>query len=71
MRRRVLAVVAAGVLGNLIGSWVAYGIGYYGRVEVLERHGKWLHITPKHLAWADSWFQSSASEDGMLVCRAA
>jgi membrane protein DedA with SNARE-associated domain len=56
-RFTLLAVVAAGVLGNLIGSWVAYGIGYYGRVEVLERHGRWLHITPKHLAWADRWFE--------------
>src|SRR3954468_7603499 len=53
----LFAIVAAGVLGNLIGAWIAYGIGYYGRVEVLERHGKWLHITPKHLAWADRWFE--------------
>jgi membrane protein DedA with SNARE-associated domain len=50
-------VVIAGVLGNLIGSWIAYGIGYYGRVELLEKHGRWLHITPKHLAWADRWFE--------------
>ena len=50
-------VVIAGVAGNLVGSWVAYGIGYCGRVELLEKHGKWLHITPKHLAWADRWFE--------------
>jgi membrane protein DedA with SNARE-associated domain len=50
-------IVAAGVLGNVVGSWVAYGLGYYGRVELLEKHGKWLHITPKHLAWADRWFE--------------
>ena len=25
--------------------------------ELLERHGKWLHITPKHIAWADRWFE--------------
>jgi len=56
-RFSLFAVVAAGVLGNLVGSWIAYGIGYFGRVEVLERHGKWLHITPKHLAWADRWFE--------------
>jgi len=56
-RFSTFSIVAAGVLGNLIGSWVAYGIGYYGRVEVLEQHGKWLHITPKHLAWADRWFE--------------
>ena len=56
-RFTLFEVVAAGVLGNLVGSWIAYGIGYFGRVELLERHGKWLHITPKHLAWADRWFE--------------
>jgi membrane protein DedA with SNARE-associated domain len=50
-------IVFAGVAGNVVGSWVAYAIGYYGRVELLERHGKWFHITPKHLAWADRWFE--------------
>ncbi len=56
-RFTMLEIVLAGVLGNLVGSWIAYGIGYYGRVELLEKHGKWLHITPKHLAWADRWFE--------------
>ena len=50
-------IVLAGVLGNLVGSWIAWGIGWYGRVELLEKHGKWLHITPKHIAWADRWFE--------------
>jgi membrane protein DedA with SNARE-associated domain len=56
-RFTMLEVVLAGVAGNLVGSWIAYGVGYWGRVELLERHGKWLHITPKHLAWADRWFE--------------
>jgi membrane protein DedA with SNARE-associated domain len=50
-------IVLAGVLGNVVGSWIAWGIGWYGRVELLEKHGKWFHITPKHLAWADRWFE--------------
>jgi membrane protein DedA with SNARE-associated domain len=53
----MLEIVAAGVAGNVVGSWIAYGIGYFGRVELLERHGKWLHITPKQIAWADRWFE--------------
>ena len=53
----LLAATAAGVLGNLVGSWIAYAVGYYGRVDVLEKHGKKLHIKPQHLAWADRWFQ--------------
>src|SRR5437667_438056 len=56
-RFTMLEVVVAGVAGNVVGSWIAYGIGYWGRVELLERHGKWLHVKPKHLAWADRWFE--------------
>ncbi len=51
------AVVAVGTVANVVGSWIAYAVGYYGRVDLLEKHGKKLHITPKHLAWADNWFE--------------
>jgi membrane protein DedA with SNARE-associated domain len=53
----LFAAVATGVVANVIGSWIAYAIGYYGRVDVLEKHGKKLHIKPEHLAWADRWFE--------------
>ncbi len=49
-------IIVAGVLGNLVGSWIAYAVGYYGRLELLERHHV-LHINPKHLRWADRWFE--------------
>jgi membrane protein DedA with SNARE-associated domain len=52
----LLGIVAAGVLGNLVGSWLAYGLGRAGRLELVERHGRWLHIQPRHIAWADRWF---------------
>jgi membrane protein DedA with SNARE-associated domain len=32
-------------------------VGYFGRLELVERHGHWLHIKPSQLAWADRWFQ--------------
>ena len=51
------AATAAGVLGNLVGSWIAYGVGYFGRVDILEKHGPKLHIKKSHLEWADRWFQ--------------
>src|SRR3954465_1900013 len=53
----LFAAVTAGVLGNLVGSWIAYGIGYYGRVEALGQDGRKLPIKPAHLAWADRWFE--------------
>src|SRR5919204_2474748 len=37
-RFTLLEIIAAGVAGNVVGSWIAYGIGYYGRVGLLERH---------------------------------
>jgi membrane protein DedA with SNARE-associated domain len=51
------AAVAVGSVANLVGSWVAYAVGYYGRIELLEKHAKVFHITPSHLAWADRWFE--------------
>ena len=57
----LLAVTLVGSVANLIGSWLAYGIGYYGRAELLEKHGRKLHITPKQLRWADDWFERYGS----------
>jgi len=51
----LFGVVAAGVLGNLVGSWIAYAVGYYGRIDLLEKN-KLIHISPRHLKWADDWF---------------
>jgi membrane protein DedA with SNARE-associated domain len=52
----LFGIVAAGVLGNLVGSWIAYAVGYFGRIDLLERN-KLIHISPKHLKWADDWFE--------------
>src|ERR687891_2233175 len=45
----VLAVVATGTFANVVGSWIAYAVGYYGRVDILEKHGRKLYIKPSHL----------------------
>jgi membrane protein DedA with SNARE-associated domain len=66
----IFGVTLAGVLGNLAGSWIAYAVGRAGRVELLERHGRWLHITPERLGRADRWFArygSAAVFFGRLV----
>jgi membrane protein DedA with SNARE-associated domain len=51
----LFGIVAAGVLGNLVGSWIAYAAGYYGRLDLLEKN-RLIHVSPKHLKWADDWF---------------
>ena len=53
----LFAAVAAGSIANLVGSWIAYAIGWYGRVDVLEKHGRKLHIKKSQLEWADRWFE--------------
>jgi membrane protein DedA with SNARE-associated domain len=39
----MFAVVATGTIAN---------------VDILEKHGRKLHIKPSHLAWADRWFEN-------------
>jgi membrane protein DedA with SNARE-associated domain len=51
------AAVAVGSAANVVGSWVAYAVGYYGRIELLERHARIFHVRPSQLAWADRWFE--------------
>src|SRR2546423_1097583 len=52
----LFAITAVGVAGNLVGSWIAYAVGWFGRMELVERHGNRLHVKPSHLEWADRWF---------------
>jgi membrane protein DedA with SNARE-associated domain len=56
----LFGIVAAGVLGNLVGSLIAYAAGYYGRIELLDRN-RLIHINRKHLEWADRWFDRYGS----------
>jgi len=51
-----IAAVTAGVLGNVVGSWVGYGIGHLGRVDLIEKHGKKIGVRTHHLEIADRWF---------------
>lgn len=51
------AAVLVATFANLVGSLIAYAVGYYGRIELLEKHGKVFHITPANLARADRWFE--------------
>jgi membrane protein DedA with SNARE-associated domain len=53
----LLGVVLAGLLGCLVGSWVAYAVGRTGRLELFERHGSKVHMGPDQIARADRWFQ--------------
>ena len=51
-----LGIVLAGVLGTIVGSWVAYAVGRGGRLELFERHGARFHMGPAQIEKADRWF---------------
>jgi membrane protein DedA with SNARE-associated domain len=52
-----IAIALAATLGYLLGSLVGWLIGRWGGRELLERHGRWFHITPGRLDQADAWFR--------------
>ncbi len=56
-RMGLVAAILAGTLGNVVGSWVAWGVGARGGRPFIERHGRYLHVTPKRMALADRWFE--------------
>jgi membrane protein DedA with SNARE-associated domain len=52
-----VAMAGAGTVGYTLGSVLGWAIGLYGGRPYLERHGRWLHITPQKLDKAERWFE--------------
>jgi membrane protein DedA with SNARE-associated domain len=50
-------VVLAGVLGNLVGSWLAYWAGLRGGRPLIDRFGRYLLIRPHEVDRAHAWFE--------------
>ena len=53
----MFGIIVAGVFGDMLGASIAYAIGYWGREELVERHGNKLHISKRRLDRAHSWFE--------------
>ena len=50
-------VGTAGVLGNVVGSWVAYAVGYKTGRELLDRYGKYVLIRSHDIDKAEVWWE--------------
>jgi membrane protein DedA with SNARE-associated domain len=61
-------ILLVGVAGDLAGASVAYAIGYFGRAELVHRHGAKVHITPERLATAERWFKRHGDK-AIPICR--
>src|SRR5438552_3782233 len=51
-----VALVVAGVAGNTGGAIGGWAIGRYGGRPLLERYGRYLHVTPERIDRAERWF---------------
>jgi membrane protein DedA with SNARE-associated domain len=52
-----LAVVVTGIVGNTLGAAGGWWIGVRGGHPLLERYGRYIHITPGRIARAERWFE--------------
>jgi membrane protein DedA with SNARE-associated domain len=52
----LVGVVLAGLAGNLVGSWVAYGVGRAGGRPLLDRYGKYFLLRKGELDRAEVFF---------------
>jgi membrane protein DedA with SNARE-associated domain len=51
-----VVMALAGTLGYLVGAIVGWAIGLYGGRPLLERHGRWFHLSGDKLERAERWF---------------
>jgi membrane protein DedA with SNARE-associated domain len=53
----LVAVVFWAMAGTLIGSWLAYGVGFAGGRPAIDRFGRYLLIRPHEIDRAHDWFE--------------
>ena len=51
-----VVLALAGSLGYLAGALVGWSIGARGGRPLIERHGRWFHISPEAFERAERWF---------------
>ncbi|HJU03212.1 MAG TPA: DedA family protein [Actinomycetes bacterium] len=51
-----VAVGLAGTVGNLVGSWIAWAVGWRGGRPLIERWGRYIFLRQHELDRAEAWF---------------
>jgi membrane protein DedA with SNARE-associated domain len=55
-RLSFLAVALIGAVANLVGSWLAFWVGYAGGRPLIDRWGRYLLLRPHEIDRAHDWF---------------
>ena len=50
-------VITWGILGSMLGSWLAYGLGAWGGRPAIDRWGTYLLLRPHEVDRAHAWFE--------------
>jgi membrane protein DedA with SNARE-associated domain len=53
----MVGIIIFGVLGDLLGASIAFGIGKFGLHEVLDRPGSPVHVSKAKMERAHGWFE--------------
>ncbi|MDF2258031.1 DedA family protein [Streptantibioticus ferralitis] len=57
----LVGVIAAGVVGNVVGSYLAWAVGRYGGHAALHRWGRYLWLKDEDIDRATRWFEGYGS----------
>lgn len=52
----LFGITVAGVLGNVVGSWIAYWVGLYGGRPFIDKYGRYVLLRHHHVELAERWF---------------
>jgi len=52
-----VAIALAGTVGYTAGAVLGWAIGFYGGRTLVERRGRWLHLSRERLERAEGWFR--------------
>ena len=52
----MVEVTLVAAMANLSGSWLAYAVGRFGGRSFIDKYGRYIFLSQKHLAMADRWF---------------
>ncbi len=52
-----VTVALLGAAGNLVGSWIAWAVGYRGGRPLIDHFGRYILLRPHEVDRAEAWFQ--------------
>lgn len=62
----LVGVIIAGCVGTIVGGHAGYWIGSKGGTRLIERHGKWVRLTPERLQKTHAFFQHHGAKTVLL-----